>query len=133
MAGAIIAQKMGKIPAEKMGMVQELAKMQALDQYQSTAAVEDRDIVIAFSKYNLSESDEFKAVMTRVQQALQQQVQQHVQQMQQQMMAARGGMPGGMPGMPGMGGMGGMPQQRAPPAPAPQQNNQAPDAADLGW
>ena len=46
------------------------------------------------------------------------------------MMAARGGMPGGMPAM---GGMGGMPQQRAPPAPAPQQNNQGQDAADLGW
>lgn len=65
MAGAILAAKMGKIPQAKMPMIQEMAKWQALDTYNKESSIEDNDIVIAFNKHNLAESDEFKAIMQR--------------------------------------------------------------------
>jgi len=42
-----------------------MAKLQALDTYNTKIPIEDTDIIIAFNKYNLAESEEFKAVMGR--------------------------------------------------------------------
>ena len=59
-AGALIATKMGKLPQNRMPMVQEMAKIQAIDSYNKESGIEDSDIVIAFNKLELGSSDEFK-------------------------------------------------------------------------
>ena len=143
-AGALIATKMGKLPQNRMPMVQEMSKIQAIDSYNKESGIEDSDIVIAFNTLKLGETQEFKDIMGEANQTLQQTVQNTMMQMQQRM-AQMGGMPGmGRGGMPGMGrggmpgmGRGGMPAgmgrggMGAPPqGPPPGQDT---DAADLGW
>jgi type II secretory pathway component PulC len=46
-----------------MGLGQELAKYQAIDAVHEENGVEEGDIIIAFNKYQLGESDEFKAIV----------------------------------------------------------------------
>ena len=70
-AGALIATKMGKLPQNRMPMVQEMAKIQAIDSYNKESGIEDSDIVIAFNRLNLGETDEFKEIMAQAQGALQ--------------------------------------------------------------
>lgn len=62
-AGALIATKMGKLPQSRMPMVQEMAKIQAIDSYNKESGIEDSDIVIAFNKLQLGDTDEFKSIM----------------------------------------------------------------------
>ena len=47
-----------------------MARLQALDTYNKTVPVEETDIKIAYNTHNMGESEEFKAVMSRTQQAL---------------------------------------------------------------
>ena len=56
----MIATKMGKLPQNRMPMVQEMAKIQAIDSYNKESGIEDSDIVIAFNKLDLGSTDEFK-------------------------------------------------------------------------
>lgn len=56
----MIATKMGKLPQNRMPMVQEMAKIQAIDSYNKESGIEDSDIVIAFNQLDLGSTDEFK-------------------------------------------------------------------------
>lgn len=48
-----------------------MAKIQAIDSYNKESGIEDSDIVIAFNRLNLGETDEFKEIMAQAQGALQ--------------------------------------------------------------
>ena len=78
-AGALIAAKMGKLPQNRMPMVQEMAKIQAIDSYNKESGIEDSDIVIAFNKLELGQTEEFRVIMQEAQQSLQATVSQTMQ------------------------------------------------------
>ena len=63
-------------------MMQEMAKIEAMDRLFMDDGVNEHDIVIAFQKYDLLESDEFKQIMMQTQQKMQATIQQAMQQMQ---------------------------------------------------
>jgi len=57
-----------------MGLGQELAKYQAIDAINEENGVEEGDIIIAFNKYQLGESTEFKAIIEEQQKVIPQRV-----------------------------------------------------------
>ena len=57
-----------------MGLGQELAKYQAIDAINVENGVEEGDIIIAFNKYQLGESTEFKAIIEEQQKVIPQRV-----------------------------------------------------------
>jgi len=57
-----------------MGLGQELAKYQAIDFVNQENGIEEGDIIIAFNKYQLGESPEFRAIMEEQQKIIPQRV-----------------------------------------------------------
>ena len=53
MAGAVVAHKMGKIPDNKMGLVQEMTKMEAVDTYHGQSGIEENEIAIGVHTHEL--------------------------------------------------------------------------------
>ena len=102
MAGVIIASKMGQFPPNQMGLGAEMSKYQAIDFVNKENGVEEVDLVIAFNKYNLEDSEEFKVIMQKAQAHLQVKANEAMAMIQRvNQMRQSGGPPGGMPGMPG--------------------------------
>jgi len=119
-----LAMKMGKLGPQQAQMMQQIAKAKAFDALWASDGVDEEDVTRSFYEYRLSETEEFKAIMTRSQQLTQQYMQAEMQKIQQ-MMAQMGGQgmrpggPGGPGGMP-MGGMGAGPPMGMPPGGMPQ-------------
>ncbi len=47
-----------------MPLMQEMAKIEAMDKLFLEKGVSEHDIIIAFNKYDLLESDEFKKILS---------------------------------------------------------------------
>jgi len=62
-AGAAIAMRMGRLPQNQMPLMQEMAKIEAVDKLFLEKGVSEHDIILAFQKYDLLESEEFKQIM----------------------------------------------------------------------
>ena len=67
MTGAIIANKKGNLPDDRVSMIMEMAPMMAIDMYnkQTGGQIEDSDVVIAFNTYNFGESEEVAAIKAK--------------------------------------------------------------------
>lgn len=70
----MIMAQVGQFPKEQMGLGQELAKYQAIDFINQENGIEEGDIIIAFNKYQLGESPEFRAIMEEQQKVIPQRV-----------------------------------------------------------
>ena len=85
-----------------MKLGEEMAKIQAIDMIHKETGVEESDIIIAFQKHDLADSDEFKLIMERCQGTLNGKLQQAMQAIQARMQQQQPR--GGMPGQPMAGG-----------------------------
>ena len=67
MAGMILTVRMGKIPANRLPMLKEVAKIQALDIHiaKGGATIEDIDILLGYNEHGLEKSDELTAILAR--------------------------------------------------------------------
>lgn len=70
-AGMAIAMKMGKLGPQQAQMMQMVAKARAFDKLWKDTGVEEADVHTAFYTYGLSDSDEFKEIMTKNQRYMQ--------------------------------------------------------------
>ena len=62
-AKLMIKAEIGKYPKEKMGLVCEIAKFKAIDAINDENGVEEGDIIIAYNKYQLGETPEFRDII----------------------------------------------------------------------
>ena len=62
MADVIIACRLGQFPENQMATGEELAKIEALDKVFLENGIEETDIVIAFAKHNIIETEKFRAI-----------------------------------------------------------------------
>ena len=80
MANIQIAVSARKIPPQLAPMLMEMHKLKAFDNLFFESGVEEEDITKAFLKYKLSETSEFKEMMTNSKIAIQNKIQSIMQQ-----------------------------------------------------
>lgn len=71
MGHIVMAAQMGQIPKEAVPQAAEVVKLKALDELFKAKNINNDDIVIAFIKHGIQETEEFKGILQKAQQHVQ--------------------------------------------------------------